>query len=43
MDNVAFLSNLLIGVVAALHVGFLILEMFFWKSDLVQKRIAALN
>jgi putative membrane protein len=41
--EISALSNFLIGLVAALHVGFLILEIFFWESDLVQKRIAALT
>lgn len=42
-SEISALSNFLIGIVAALHVGFLILEMFLWKTDLVQKRIAELN
>ena len=43
MEKVVLFSNLAIGIVAALHIGFFILEMFLWKSALVQKRIASFN
>jgi putative membrane protein len=34
MEKITFA---LIGLVAALHLGFLVLEMFLWSSDPVQK------
>jgi putative membrane protein len=43
MEKIVLFSNLSIGIVAALHIGFFMLEMFLWKSDLVQQRIAAFN
>lgn len=33
----------LVGIVAALHIGFLILEMFFWKAKLVQNELEPLK
>ncbi len=33
------LIKLLIGVIAARHIGFLALEMFFWSTPLVQSRL----
>ena len=32
------LSNLLVGIVALLHVGFLVLEMFYWNHPVGRKR-----
>ena len=32
------LANIMIAIVAALHLGFLVLEMFFWDHPFGQKR-----
>ena len=32
------LANVLIGIVALLHLGFLVLEMFFWDHPIGRKR-----
>jgi putative membrane protein len=37
MNKMEVTSNILIGLVAALHVGFLILEMFLFKTKFVQE------
>lgn len=37
------LSDELVGIVAALHVFFLILEMFLWRTKFVQRRLESLN
>ena len=34
-----FLANLLTGIVALLHLGFLALEMFFWDHPFGRKRL----
>src|SRR5215213_1419663 len=31
-------ANILVGIVALLHVGFLVLEMFFWDHPIGRKR-----
>src|SRR5262245_43629781 len=36
--NMIVLSNILVGVVALLHLGFLALEMFFWDHPFGRKR-----
>jgi putative membrane protein len=33
----AFVARLLVGIVAVLHVGFLVLEMFYWDRPLGRK------
>jgi len=33
-----FVANLLVGLVALLHIGFLVLEMFFWDHPFGRKR-----
>lgn len=32
------LSNILVGIVALLHIGFLVLEMFYWNHPIGRKR-----
>jgi putative membrane protein len=32
------LANILVGLVALLHIGFLVLEMFFWNHPIGRKR-----
>lgn len=34
----SLLSNILVGIVALLHVGFLVLEMFYWNHPVGRKR-----
>jgi putative membrane protein len=36
--NMLVLSNILVGLVALLHLGFLALEMFFWDHPFGRKR-----
>ena len=36
--NMETIAHILIIIVAALHIGFLILEMFLWKTEVVRKR-----
>lgn len=43
LEIMKVLSDELVGIVAALHVFFLILEMFLWKTKLVQERLKSLT
>src|SRR5215208_2240954 len=37
-DKMTILANIVIAVVAVLHIGFLLLEMFFWNHPFGRKR-----
>lgn len=39
----ATIALVMIGLVAALHIGFLVLEMFLWSTPSVQKTLSSLN
>lgn len=32
--------KILVGIIAVTHLGFLILQMFLWNADFVQKKIS---
>jgi putative membrane protein len=41
--QVETITIVILGLVVALHIGFLILEMFLWPTPLVQERLPALK